>query len=63
MHPAGYIPCNECSGTGSPSTHYDYVRGNNHTQFCARCDGDGRVYVGKRAATVSTTGASAPQGD
>lgn len=42
---AGYIKCRECNGSGGSVRVADYVRGD-RTEFCIRCDGDGRVYVG-----------------
>ena len=50
---AGYITCNECSGTSGNVRTWDRVRGIMVNGWCIRCDGDGRVYVGQKAALVA----------
>mgnify|MGYP003624838096 CR=1 FL=1 len=50
--PTGFIPCNECSGTSGNTRHFDYVRGQYHNDWCPRCDGDQRLYVGENTANT-----------
>lgn len=50
--PAGFIPCNECSGTSGNTRPFDYVRGQYHNDWCPRCDGYQRLYVGTKTAAL-----------
>lgn len=43
---SGYVPCSECHGAPTGKLLYDHVRGTSQAQWCIRCDGYGRVYVG-----------------
>jgi DnaJ-class molecular chaperone len=43
--PDQYKTCPKCHGTGGATRVSDYVRGD-RTEFCSRCDGDGRLYIG-----------------
>lgn len=33
--------CSECGGTGGGDTRFDYARGQNVTEWCIKCNGDG----------------------
>ena len=50
---AGYVACNECAGTSGNVRRYDRVRGIWTNGWCIRCDGDQRVFIGRRAALTS----------
>ena len=50
---AGYVACNECAGTPGNVRSYDRVRGIWTNGWCIRCDGDQRVFIGRRAALTS----------
>ena len=50
---AGYVACNECAGTSGNVRSYDRVRGIWTNGWCIRCDGDQRVFIGRRAALTS----------
>lgn len=50
---AGYVACTECAGTSGNVRTWDRVRGQMLNGWCIRCDGDQRVFIGRRAALIS----------
>ena len=43
---SGYVHCNECRGKPAGIRRYDAVRGESYTDWCVRCDGRRKVFVG-----------------
>lgn len=45
---SGYVPCSECHGSARRSNvrQFHSVRREFYNDWCPRCNGDGRVYVG-----------------
>jgi hypothetical protein len=43
---SGYVRCDECRGTGGNTRMYHPVRGEPYNDWCERCNGDQRVFVG-----------------
>lgn len=46
---SGYVPCDKCAGNSRANNArvYDRVRGVMVNNWCVRCDGYGRVFVGE----------------
>lgn len=43
---SGYVVCGECKGKSANTRRYHSVRGEFYNDWCIRCDGRRRVFVG-----------------